>query len=172
MSQHCGLPVTFANDANAAAYGEFWVGSGRDFHSMVLFTLGTGIGCGIILGDLVDRRRAQPRRRVRPHHHRFARTTPGCAAADGADTSKPTPAPRPSSSGPRRPCDAGRASSLSSSGIAAGSELTPKLIADEAEAGDELVAGDRRRDRPLSGRRRGQPDAHRRSERRAAWAGP
>ena len=24
-----GLPVTFANDANAAAYGEFWVGSGR-----------------------------------------------------------------------------------------------------------------------------------------------
>ncbi len=28
---HCGLPVTLANDANAAAYGEFWVGSGRGF---------------------------------------------------------------------------------------------------------------------------------------------
>ena len=53
VSHHCGLPVTFANDANAAAYGEFWVGSGRDFHSMVLFTLGTGIGCGIIIGDMV-----------------------------------------------------------------------------------------------------------------------
>ena len=52
VAGHCGLPVTFANDANAAAYGEFWVGSGRDFHSMVLFTLGTGIGCGIIVGDL------------------------------------------------------------------------------------------------------------------------
>ena len=52
VSHHCGLPVTFANDANAAAYGEFWVGSGRDFHSMVLFTLGTGIGSGIIIGDL------------------------------------------------------------------------------------------------------------------------
>lgn len=52
VAAHCGLPITFANDANAAAYGEFWVGSGRDFHSMVLFTLGTGIGCGIIIGDL------------------------------------------------------------------------------------------------------------------------
>jgi glucokinase len=52
VAAHCGLPVTFQNDANAAAYGEFWVGKGCDFHSMVLFTLGTGIGCGIIVGDL------------------------------------------------------------------------------------------------------------------------
>ena len=52
VAAHCGLPVTFQNDANAAAYGEFWVGKGRDFHSLVLFTLGTGIGCGIIVGDL------------------------------------------------------------------------------------------------------------------------
>jgi glucokinase len=51
VAEHCGLPVTFANDANAAAYGEFWVGSGRDFKSMVLFTLGTGIGSGIIIDD-------------------------------------------------------------------------------------------------------------------------
>ncbi len=36
------------NDANAAAYGEYWVGAGRDAESMVLFTLGTGIGCGIV----------------------------------------------------------------------------------------------------------------------------
>jgi glucokinase len=48
-----GLPTAFQNDANAAAYGEFWVGAGRDAHSMVLFTLGTGIGGGIIVGDLI-----------------------------------------------------------------------------------------------------------------------
>ncbi|MBI1901341.1 MAG: ROK family protein [Planctomycetia bacterium] len=48
VSHHCGLAVTFANDANAAAYGEFWVGRGRKFQSMVLFTLGTGVGCGIV----------------------------------------------------------------------------------------------------------------------------
>lgn len=53
LSTHCGLPVTFSNDANAAAYGEFWVGSGRHLRSMVLFTLGTGIGCGIIVDDLM-----------------------------------------------------------------------------------------------------------------------
>lgn len=48
-----GLPTAFQNDANAAAMGEFWVGAGRDVHSLVLFTLGTGIGGGIIIGDLV-----------------------------------------------------------------------------------------------------------------------
>src|SRR5207247_4161563 len=47
------LPPAFQNDANAAAFGEYWVGAGRDAHSMVLFTLGTGVGGGIIIGDLV-----------------------------------------------------------------------------------------------------------------------
>jgi glucokinase len=47
------LPTAFQNDANAAAYGEFWVGAGKEVHSLVLFTLGTGIGCGIIIGDLI-----------------------------------------------------------------------------------------------------------------------
>ncbi len=46
-------PTAFQNDANAAALGEFWVGAGRDVHSMVLFTLGTGVGGGIIIDDLV-----------------------------------------------------------------------------------------------------------------------
>ncbi len=47
------LPTAFQNDANAAAFGEFWAGAGKDVHSLVLFTLGTGVGGGIILGDLV-----------------------------------------------------------------------------------------------------------------------
>jgi glucokinase len=46
------LPVAFANDANAAAYGEFWVGSGKKYHSIIMLTLGTGVGGGIIIGDL------------------------------------------------------------------------------------------------------------------------
>jgi glucokinase len=48
-----GLPTAFQNDANAAAYGEYWVGAGREAHSMVLFTLGTGIGGGIILDERI-----------------------------------------------------------------------------------------------------------------------
>ncbi len=43
-----GLPVSFANDANAAAFGEFWIGTGEKFSSMALLTLGTGVGGGII----------------------------------------------------------------------------------------------------------------------------
>jgi glucokinase len=52
VSETIGLPTAFANDANAAAYGEFWVGSGQRYHSIVLLTLGTGVGGGIIIGDL------------------------------------------------------------------------------------------------------------------------
>ena len=47
------LPTAFQNDANAAAFGEFWAGAGKSAHSMVLFTLGTGVGGGIIIGDFV-----------------------------------------------------------------------------------------------------------------------
>ena len=56
LSTACGKkPCAYANDANAAAYGEFWIGSGREHPSMVMFTLGTGVGGGIVLNDhLVD----------------------------------------------------------------------------------------------------------------------
>lgn len=47
------LPTAFQNDGNAAALGEYWVGAGRDARSIVLFTLGTGIGGGIILDGKV-----------------------------------------------------------------------------------------------------------------------
>ncbi len=55
ISQALDVPVTFCNDANAAAYGEYWVGSAAGKHSLALFTLGTGIGCGIIIeGRSID----------------------------------------------------------------------------------------------------------------------
>jgi glucokinase len=41
-------PTILQNDANAAAFGEYWVGAGRNTRSLVMFTLGTGIGCGIV----------------------------------------------------------------------------------------------------------------------------
>lgn len=47
------LPTAYQNDANAAAYGEFWVGAASDAKSMVLFTLGTGVGGGIIIDDTI-----------------------------------------------------------------------------------------------------------------------
>ena len=48
------LPATLENDGNAAAYGEFWAGAGKDVSTMVAFTLGTGLGAGAIIeGELL-----------------------------------------------------------------------------------------------------------------------
>ncbi len=43
-----GKTIVFENDANAACFGEFVAGAGKDVDDMVFFTLGTGIGGGII----------------------------------------------------------------------------------------------------------------------------
>ena len=48
-----GKPVYVDNDANAAAYGEFLAGVGRGADSLVMITIGTGIGGGIILGGKI-----------------------------------------------------------------------------------------------------------------------
>ncbi|MEW5801904.1 MAG: ROK family protein [bacterium] len=50
MEKRLPYPVFLDNDANAFAYGEKWVGVGRDVQSMVCLTLGTGVGGAIILG--------------------------------------------------------------------------------------------------------------------------
>ena len=49
MSEMTGLKVKAGNDANVAAMGEFWMGGGKGYQNLVLVTLGTGVGGGIIL---------------------------------------------------------------------------------------------------------------------------
>lgn len=54
LGERLGKPVVFENDANAACWGEYVVGAGKGVRDMVFFTLGTGIGGGIICdGKLV-----------------------------------------------------------------------------------------------------------------------
>ena len=45
-----GLPVVVENDANAAAWGEFRYGAGRDVQDQLMVTVGTGVGGGVIAG--------------------------------------------------------------------------------------------------------------------------
>jgi len=53
MERRLGTRFILENDANAAALGEKWIGAGRQVDDLVLFTLGTGIGGGIISGGKV-----------------------------------------------------------------------------------------------------------------------
>ena len=48
VSEAVGCPVVLDNDANAAAFGEAWVGTGRDARVLLLVTLGTGVGGGVV----------------------------------------------------------------------------------------------------------------------------
>lgn len=137
VATHCGRDVTYANDANAAAYGEFWVGSGRDATSLILLTLGTGVGGGIIIGDLnvsgahshgsecghivVD---ASAAARRCPLGHA------GCLEAYASATSLKARA--------RDALAAGGGGMLARAAGGAG-ELTPITIADAARAGDPLA---------------------------------
>lgn len=49
LSGLLGVPVKAGNDANVAALGEQWMGGGKGYDNVVMITLGTGVGCGIIL---------------------------------------------------------------------------------------------------------------------------
>jgi glucokinase len=53
IEQRLGAKVILENDANSAALGEKWIGAGTDVNDLVLLTLGTGIGGGIISGGRI-----------------------------------------------------------------------------------------------------------------------
>jgi glucokinase len=53
IQKRLGTTIILENDANAAALGEKWMGAGRAVKDLVLITLGTGIGGGIIIDGRV-----------------------------------------------------------------------------------------------------------------------
>ena len=46
-----GMTVKTGNDANVAALGEMWQGGGKGYHDIVMVTLGTGVGGGVIIDE-------------------------------------------------------------------------------------------------------------------------
>ena len=48
-----GMPVKSGNDANVAALGEMWKGGGVGYRNMIMVTLGTGVGGGIIINGKI-----------------------------------------------------------------------------------------------------------------------
>lgn len=53
IEKHTHLPVEMTNDANAAALGESIFGSGKEYNDVVMLTLGTGVGSGIIINKKI-----------------------------------------------------------------------------------------------------------------------
>ena len=49
LERTLSLPVVVENDANAAAWGEFQFGAGHDVDDLLLVTVGTGVGGGVVL---------------------------------------------------------------------------------------------------------------------------
>jgi len=55
LSKQLNLPVITENDANAGAYGEWIAGSGRGLQYMAYLSIGTGLGCGLVLSGALYR---------------------------------------------------------------------------------------------------------------------
>ncbi len=53
LGEKLGMPVAFDNDGNMAALGESWLGGGRGAGDMVMLTLGTGVGAGVIVDGVL-----------------------------------------------------------------------------------------------------------------------
>src|SRR6516162_1460585 len=125
-------PTAFQNDANAAALGEFWVGAGKGTHSMVLYTLGTGVGGGIVIGNHVLQ--GEHSHGAELGHMKIEMTNPrqcgcgrwGCLEAYASATAVVKRA--------EEALNAGTKSSLT--GLTA--ELSARDVFEAAQAGDEL----------------------------------
>jgi glucokinase len=50
-----GIPVALENDADAAAMGEYWLGAGQGGRVVVMVTVGTGIGGGVVIDGRIYR---------------------------------------------------------------------------------------------------------------------
>lgn len=137
LSHYSGRPVSFANDANAAAFGEYWSGSGKQYNSMILLTLGTGIGGGIIVdGELIVGRHScggEVGHIIIDCHDDAIKdnaghtgSLEGCASAGGVVKRMQTL------------LDAGKRSSITKRLKKKDAQLTPLLVAEEAGKGDKL----------------------------------
>ena len=53
IERRLGTGITLENDANAAAFGEHWLGAGQPVDSLCMLTLGTGVGGGLVLDNQI-----------------------------------------------------------------------------------------------------------------------
>jgi glucokinase len=136
VGEHFKKPTLLQNDANAAAYGEFWVGAAREANSLVFWTLGTGIGCGIIIGDVIVE--GEDSHGAECGHIVIDMDSHRMSAAHQYGTLEAFCGAKAVVSRCAEKLAMGRPSSLNDH-LEAGEELTPLLIAKAAETGDQIA---------------------------------
>lgn len=137
IGDHFKKPTTLQNDANAAAYGEYWAGAAKDASSLAFWTLGTGVGGGIIIGDTI----------IEGQHSHGSECGHLILEMEGGRLCEGTKQwgtleAYASATALIKRCnealDAGCKTSVRAR-LEAGEELTPILIAAEAKSGDDLA---------------------------------
>lgn len=128
-------PTILQNDANAAAYGEYWAGSAKEAKSLLFYTLGTGLGGGVIVDDHIiegEHSHGSELGHVILEMDNGRLCTSGQYGTAEAYVSATALLKR------FREClNDGQPTSVQRQ-LADGQELTPRLIAQEAENGDHL----------------------------------
>lgn len=130
-------PTILQNDANAAAYGEYWAGSAKNVRSLLFYTLGTGLGGGVIVDDHI----------IEGEHshgselgHVILEMNDGRLCTSGQyGTAEAYVSATALIKRFRDALDDNSVTSVRER-VAKGEELTPLLIAEEAEHGDHLSA--------------------------------
>ena len=135
ISSEFNIPANLENDANAAAYGEYWRGAGEKSKIMIAYTLGTGVGGGIIInGHLVrgtsDGAGELGHVTVVPEGDLCACGNNGCVEAYASATALVRRTKQKLEKG---------ADSILNQWISEGKQLTSKLIDDARRLGDDFA---------------------------------
>lgn len=133
VEKDLNLPVIMENDANAAAYGEFIFGAGKGKNSLILLTLGTGVGGGMVLNKELWRGESEMAAEighmvVDPHGHQCACGSQGCLETFASATAILREA--------RLALDGGADSSLAEKYLENRESLTAEVLARAAQEGD------------------------------------
>jgi glucokinase len=135
VGRELGKPAVLQNDANAAAFGEYWAGVGRGLNSLVQFTLGTGIGCGIVINGKLHE--GEHSHGAEAGHIRIALDHPRYNATGLYGSLEAYASAKAVVERTLEALDAGQESTLAMCRAQHG-EITAKDIFDAADAGDEL----------------------------------
>lgn len=136
VHERFGIPTVLLNDANAAGYGEYWAGQYGGGESMMVWTMGTGVGSAIILnGEILEGAQAH----AGECGQMIVQMDGGLPSPHGVHGALELYA---GARGLVRRCclalEAGR-ESLLAEWQAQGRELTPRLITEAAESDDALA---------------------------------